>query len=123
MPAPLFTWGAWADGDGAPAGEGFDGVARRHVPQQRQLGGSRLPLGRGNLDPAALVMIAVDVAFALEVGEVFVHRGERLETELAGDLLETRGIAVVGDVARDVVENLMLTARERHWVSRKYPEP
>src|SRR6266853_1087959 len=99
---------------GIVAGEGLDGVASRDVAQERQLGGAGLTLGGNDLDAAALVMIAVDVAFALEVGEVLMHRGERLESELAGDLLETGCIAVVGDVARDVVENLVLTAREWH---------
>src|SRR5919108_1664651 len=56
--------------------------------EQRQLRGAGLTFRRHHLDRPTLVMRAADVPFPLQIREVLVDRGERLETELAGDLLE-----------------------------------
>src|SRR2546426_5970704 len=86
------------DRAGAVARARREGCAGRHEPEQGQLRRAGLSLRRHDLDGPALVVGAPDVALALEVGEMFVDRGERLEPELAGDLLEARGVALGLDV-------------------------
>src|SRR5437667_17829 len=54
---------------------------------------------------------------------VFVDRGQRLEPELAGDLLEARGVPLFLEVFRDVIEDLALAPRDRHTGSRRFTEP
>src|SRR5437870_612596 len=51
------------------------------------------------------------------------HRGQRLEPELAGDLLEARGVPLFLEVFRDVIEDLALAPRDRHTGSRRFTEP
>src|SRR5436309_44717 len=111
------------DRDGFVAGHGLDWRSRRDESQQRQLRRAGLALGWNDLDRAALVMRPPDVPFALEVGEVFVHGGQRLEPELAGDLLEARSVPLFFDVFRDVIEDLALAPRDRHAGSRRFTEP
>jgi hypothetical protein len=48
-------------------------------------------------------MGAADVPFALEVGQMLVDRGERVEGKMLGDFLERGGIAVGPYVAFQVV--------------------
>jgi hypothetical protein len=45
---------------------------------------------------------------------MLMHRGERLESELLGDLLEARGVPVVLDVPLQVAEDFTLTLGQRH---------
>ena len=90
--------------------------------EQRQLGGARLAFGRDDLDGPTLVVRAPDVSLALEIGEVLVNRRERLEPELAGDLLETRGVPLLFEVFGDVIEDLALAPRDRHGCSRRFTE-
>src|SRR6266550_594846 len=97
----------------------FDGCARSDQPEQRQLGGAGLALGRDDFDRPALVVRAPDVAFALEIGEVLVNRRERLEAELAGNFLEAGGVPLLFDVLSDVVQDLALAPRHRHIRSPK----
>src|SRR5207245_5784958 len=109
-------------GDRFVPAHGLNGLARRYEPEQRQLGGAGLPLGRHDFYGPALVVGAADVAFALEVGEMLVHGGQGLKAELSSDLLEARSVALGRDVARNEVQDLALTASERHAVSRRQPE-
>src|SRR2546425_8168673 len=100
----------------------FDGRTGRDKSEQRQLGGAGLTLGRDDFDRPALVMRAPDVPFALEIGEVLVNRRQRLEAKLAGNFLETGGVALLVDVLPDVVQDLALAPRDRHNGSRRYTE-
>src|SRR2546423_11472300 len=100
----------------------LDGGARGDKPEQRQLGSAPLALGRDDFDRSALVMRAPDVPFALEIGQVLMNRRQRLEAKLAGNLLETGGVALLCDVLSDVVQDLALASRHRHNVSRRYTE-
>src|SRR2546425_10514663 len=106
-------------GDRLVPARGLNGLARRHEPEQRQLGGAGLPLGRHDFYGPALVVGAADVALTLEVGEMLVHRGQGLKPELSSDLLEARRVALGCDMAGNEVEDLALTASERHAVSRR----
>ena len=83
------------DGDRLLVHQRLDREARGHLAQKRDLGRRRRAAGRQNLDGAAFVVGPPDVALALEVGEVLVHRGERLEAEVLGDFLEARGVALI----------------------------
>jgi hypothetical protein len=56
----------------------------------------------------------MDVALPLQVGEMLVDRGQRLELEVLGDFLEAGGVAVVPDIALEVGENFALALGERH---------
>src|SRR2546426_1124310 len=109
------------DGDGVVPGHGFDRLAGGDEAEQRELGRPCLALGRHDLDRAALVVVAADVPFALEVGQVLVDRRERGEGELAGDFLETGSVPVAGDVAREGIEDFALATRERHWAPERKP--
>src|SRR5207248_2646977 len=104
--------------DGVAATHRLDRLAGRDQSVQRQLAGPGLTARRHEFDAATLVVCSADVALALEVGEVLVHRGERAERETLRDLLETRRISVGGDLPGNEIENLALTAGERHNVSR-----
>src|SRR6185503_6670355 len=101
-------------GNGVVTGDRFDWLAGRHETEQGQFGGPGLSLGRDDLDGPALVMRPADVAFTLQISEVLMHRGERVEAELPGDLLEARGVPLGIEVTRDKVEDLALAARNRH---------
>src|SRR5436309_2981471 len=107
------------NGDGVVAAHRLDGFAGRHEPEQGQLGRAGLPLGWDHFDGPTLVVGAPDVALALEVREMLVHCGQGLKAELPRDLFEARGVALGLDVARDEVQDLALTAGERHTVSRR----
>src|SRR6266536_3251258 len=110
------------DRDRLVAGNRLDRLARGDQAEQRELGGAGLALGRDDLDRTALVVRAPDEALPLEVGQMLVDRGERLEVEVVRDLFEARGIALGFDVAGDEVQNLALAAREGHCGSRKETE-
>src|SRR5919197_2173712 len=104
-------------------GDGFDRSTRSHQTQQRQLRRAALTLGGDHLDRPALVVGPPDVAFALEIGEVFMHRCERLEPKLAGNFLEARGISLFPEMFRDVIKDFALASRDRHTGSRRFTEP
>src|SRR2546425_8990746 len=109
-------------GDGVVAAHRLDRLPRGHQTEQPQLGGPALALWRHDLDRPALVVRAPDVPFPLENGDVLVHRGERLESELASDLLEAGRVALGVDVAGDEVEDLALAAGERHTFPERKPK-
>src|SRR5882672_5647465 len=109
-------------GDRLVTRDRFDGSTGGDKAEQRQLGGARLALGRDDFNRPALVMGAPDVAFALEIGEVLVNGRQRLEAKLAGNLLETGGVALLFDVLPDVIQDLALAPRDWHCGSRRYTE-
>src|SRR5262245_16442991 len=109
--------------DGLVAGHGFDGGTGGDEPEQRQLGRAGLALGGHDLDRGTLIVGAPDVALALEIREMLVHRGQRLEPKLAGDFLEARGVPLLSEVFRNEVEDLALAPRDRHTGSRRFTEP
>ena len=53
-------------------------------------------------------MCALEQAFVLEVGDVFVHGGERAQAQSAGNLLVRRRVAVLLREAGEEVDNLFL---------------
>ena len=102
------------DGNGVVAADGFDRLASRHQTEEGQLRGARLSLRGDDFDGPALVVRPADVPFALQISEVLMHRSERVEAELARDLLEARGIPLGVEVTRDEVEDFALAARNWH---------
>ena len=78
------------------------GVPAATLPEQRNFGGGGGAARRQHLDRSALVVGAADVSLALEVGQVLVHRGQGLEPEVLGDLLEAGRVALVLDVALQI---------------------
>ena len=91
---------------------GFSPVGVYH--EQGKLDGALKDLRRENLDGAALVVAALDVALSLEITEVLVHRRERVIVEVRRDLFEARGVAVLLAVRRQIIQNLALALGERH---------
>ena len=59
----------------------FDGCTGRDGAKQRQFHRSLKQLGGKDLDRTTLVVRALDVALALEIREVLVHRGQRVIVE------------------------------------------
>src|SRR6266576_1109710 len=109
-------------GDRLVTRDRFDRSTGGDKSEQRQFRGAGLPLGGDDFDRPALVMGAPDVPFALEIGEVLVHRRQRLEAKLAGNFLEAGGVPLFFDVLSDVVQDLALAPRDRHSSSRRYTE-
>src|SRR3954463_13542889 len=92
----------------------FDRHTCRDGSKQRQSGSTRKDLRRHELDSAALVVRALDVAFALEVCQMFVHRREGVIVKLRRDLLEAGRVAVLFGVGGEVSQYLALAFCERH---------
>src|SRR5690606_15588044 len=92
----------------------FDRDAGRDVAQERELHGGDTELRRDELDRARLVVALSDVALAPQILQVLVHRGERREAEVAGDLLEARRVAVLVQIRLQEVEDLFLASCQRH---------
>jgi len=90
----------------------LDGRPRRHPPEERDgdrgAGGRRLR----QLERAAVVREPPDAPFALEVGQVLVHGGQRAQREMPSDLVERGRVAVLGDVRAQEVEQLLLSLGE-----------
>src|SRR5687768_2183258 len=104
------------DRDALVGRDSLDRHTGRDTSEQRKLDRARIHLGGKDLDRAALVVRALDVSLALEVGEVLMHRGERVIVELPRDLLEARRVAVLLRVAGEKIEYLALTLGKRHGV-------
>src|SRR4051812_37912535 len=101
-------------GDGLLMHERFDWRAGRHLTQQGDLRRGRGAAWRQDLDRATLVVRPPDVPFALEIGQMLVHRGKRLKAEMLRDLLEARGVPLALDVALQIDEDFALTLGEGH---------
>jgi hypothetical protein len=74
---------------------GFDGLAGGDAPQQRQHqagvhahGLLEASLGRQQVDGSAAVVVAGEQSFFLEVGDVLVHRGQRVQVKAVADLFK-----------------------------------
>src|SRR5260221_5197317 len=102
------------DGNRVVAADGFDRLAGRHQAEEGQPGRPPLSLRGDNFDGPGLVVRPADVPFALQISEVFMHRGERVEAELTRDLLEARGVPLGVEVTSDKIEDFALAARDWH---------
>lgn len=104
-----------AEGDAFRGFDGFDGLAGGDAAQERQAFGAFFAAaGWEYVDGPAAVMGALEEALVLQVGDVFVHCGERTEAEAAGDLLKGWGVAVLLGEGGEEVENLFLPSRDSH---------
>jgi hypothetical protein len=83
--------------------ERLDGHTGGNGSQKGKLDRPGRGFARQDLDRPALVVIALDVAFALEIGQMFVDRGERVVAEVLSDLLEAWRKAVLLGVRREIV--------------------
>ena len=102
--------------DGLLVHQRLDRRAGGDLAEQRDLAGRRRAARRQDLDGAALVVRAADVPLALEVGQVLVHRGERLKAELLRDLLEAGRVALLLDVVLQEGENFALALGQGHCI-------
>ena len=59
-------------------------------------------------------MRALEQAFILEIGDVFVHGGERAKTQAAGDLLIGGGVTILLSKAGEEVDDLFLPTCNCH---------
>jgi len=75
----------------------------RHGAEQGKLDRARRHLVRQDLDRAALVVRALDVALPLEIAQMLVDGRERVVVEVVGDLLEAWGVALLFRVERQIV--------------------
>ncbi len=96
--------------------QGLDGSAGGHLSEKRNLGRGGCASRRENLDGSALVVGALDVPLALEIGEVLVHGGQGLKAELFRDLLEAGRVPLLLDVSVQIAEDFALALGQGHWV-------
>jgi hypothetical protein len=84
------------------------------VPDQGQPGRPHGLLGalHQHLERAGLRGIPLDDAEALQLGEVRVHSGGGMKSHRLADLPDRGRIAVLAEVAADVVEDLPLALRQ-----------
>ncbi len=67
---------------------GFDRATGGDAAQKRKTISSTLTATAGqDIDGAAAIVCPLQKAFVLQIGDVFVNRGERAQAETAGDLL------------------------------------
>ena len=92
----------------------LDRHAGGNCAEERERGGPGEHIRRHELDTATLVVGALDVAFALEVGEMLMNRRERVIVKLRRDLLEARRVPVLFGIGLEVSENFPLAFCERH---------
>jgi hypothetical protein len=87
-----------------------DRLARSDLADERQARGTHRALGAldEHLDGPRLGRIALQHAERLELGEVRVNRRGRMQTDGLADLTHRRRVAVLGQIAADVVEDLAL---------------
>ena len=91
---------------------GFNREPGRDIAEQRQFDGATARASGHHFDRPAAIPGALDESFFLQVGQMFVHRGERREAEAAADFLQTRRVPVLLDELIQVVENLALPLGE-----------
>jgi hypothetical protein len=102
------------DEDGLGLRHGFDGRPGSDPPEERQLDGPYLDVGRNELERPAPVPGALDKPLLLKVRQVLMDRRQRAEAEVLSDLLDGRGVAFPVDMAREIVEDLFLSPRQVH---------
>src|SRR5580704_2544052 len=71
-------------------------------------------LGRHQIDGAAAVIVAREQALLLQIRDVLVHGGQRIQVEPLANLLKRRRIAMLGHESRNKVVNFVLPACDRH---------
>ncbi len=104
-----------AEGDALGGLDGLDGFAGGDAAEKRQAIGAFFAAADGkDVDGAAAVVRSLQQAFVLEVGDVFMHGGERAEAEAAGDLLVGGRVAVLLGEVREEVDDLFLPTRDSH---------
>jgi hypothetical protein len=69
---------------------------------------------RKHVDGAAAVVRPLQQALLLQVGDVLVHGGQRLEAETACNFFKGWGVSVALDKIADEVQHLFLPAGHRH---------
>jgi hypothetical protein len=95
--------------------DGFDGLAGSDSAHERQSVGTFFAAASGkDVDGTAAVVGALEEAFVLQIGDVFVHGSERAEAEAAGDFLVGRGVSVLLGKAGEEVDDLFLPSRNCH---------
>ena len=103
------------EGDAFSRFDGFDGLAGGDAAHQRQAIGALFAATNGeDINGTAAVVGALEEAFVLEIGDVFVHGGKRAEAEAAGDLLVGRGVAVLLSEVGEKVNDLFLPTCNCH---------
>ncbi len=95
--------------------DGFDWLASGDSAHEGQaIGAFFAAAGGKDVDRTAAVVGALEQALVLEIGDVFVHGGERAEAQTAGDLLVGGGVAVLLGEAGEEVDDLFLPSRDCH---------
>jgi len=104
-----------AEGDGFCMLDGFNGFAGSDAAHEGEtvhdLAGGTL---RQNINGSAAVVGTLQQALGLQIGDVFMNRGQGAKAEAGGNLLIGRGVAVAGSEAGEKVENLFLPAGYGH---------
>lgn len=96
---------------------GFDrlnGLACGDASEQGKALSATFGASGEDVDGAAAIMRTLQQAFVLQVGDVFMHGGERAEAEAAGDLLVRRRVAVLLREAGEKVDDLFLPPCDSH---------
>jgi hypothetical protein len=96
----------------------FDGFYRPAggdaAKQGKTVGAFFSGTGGQHVDGTAAIVGALEQALILQIGDVFVHGGERTEAEAASDLLVRRRVAILLRESGEKVENLFLPPRNSH---------
>src|SRR5208337_113511 len=113
--------------DGLGILQGLERAARGDAPHERQThagfgcgcrgngkGLLHAPARLQQINRAAAVVVAPQQLFLLKVGDVLVHRSQRVQAEAFADFVIRRRIAVRVHERGDEVIHLFLTARESH---------
>jgi len=95
--------------DALCAFDGLDRLAGSDATEQGETVGAFFTAANGEyVNRAAAVVRALEQAFVLEIGDVFVHGGERAQSQTAGDFLVGGRVAVLLGEAGEEVDNLFL---------------
>ena len=73
-----------------------------------------LALGRQNVDGATAIVRSFEQPLLLQVRDVLVHRGQGLEIQPPGDLIEGRGVSILFHEAADEIDHFFLSACNGH---------
>lgn len=103
------------EGDALCSFNGFNGLAGGDASQKgKAIGAFFTGAGGQHVDGPAAIVGALEQPFVLQIGDVFVHGGERAKAETTGDLLIRGGVAVLLREAGEKVEDLFLSPRDSH---------
>src|SRR5271168_4366025 len=90
------------------------GLLTRDYNRSRSIDLLEASLGRQQVDGAAAVVVAGEQSLFLEVGDVLVHRGQRVQVKPVADLFKRRRVAMLRHEAGDEVIHFALPACDRH---------